>query len=477
MHKNNRLKSFVTLIAILTFQVGCTERKSTITPNSLNKSNIKNGHHASPFAARSTKIILINKTDVTLTRQSYGLYHGIWTYIPPSYVEKNTERTWSSESSGIFTGTEGQAIFNTPTGSKILFEWNNPYSGSNSYIYTENQNIYNISKSGGTGNNATVTFTVTNRDIPKKYNIIIMSDPQAWRLDNNSDPNNNQYNWESFISKVRLSLEGLNSSLPPADKIRFGLLNGDITEFGRTSQRESFTKNFQSPLASSFYIYLGLGNHDYANNVNDCTDGDDLGLNACARRMVSFMGEAITYYRSELPLFNDDYNEYSNVYGSLSYSWDYGDMHYVQLQNHPTYHVDLTHWYFNTVYITESLDWLQKDLQAARSRGKTIVINFHDGTEHFINNTSAQQKEKFQSILNSNNVMAVFIGHTHNAGELSGSAKPSLYGTTRVFNSGALFKGDFLFVKVDGKCLSVLIYNGSAGTSSLKTTLPQVCAK
>ncbi|MEQ5139041.1 phosphoesterase, partial [Providencia alcalifaciens] len=78
------------------------------------------------------------------------------------------------------------------------------------------------------------------------YNIIVMSDPQPWRLDlDNNDPNDDQSRWESTIKKVRDSIQLLHRE----KSFSFGIINGDLTEFGRRYQRESFRSFFgPSPL-------------------------------------------------------------------------------------------------------------------------------------------------------------------------------------------------------------------------------------
>lgn len=95
------------------------------------------------------------------------------------------------------------------------------------------------------------------------YNIIVMSDPQPWRLDlDNNDPNNDQSRWETTVKSVRDSIQALHRE----KSFAFGIINGDLTEFGRRSQRESFRALF-APSPLGFNTYVGLGNHDYQNNV------------------------------------------------------------------------------------------------------------------------------------------------------------------------------------------------------------------
>lgn len=294
------------------------------------------------------------------------------------------------------------------------------------------------------------------------YSIFVMSDPQAWRLAlANNDPNDDRSRWHSKLNPVRNSIVSLNNSL----HVPFGIINGDLTEYGRRSQRESY-REFFSLSALNFNVYVGLGNHDYQNNVGNCSEpsNSDYSMNACARGMVFDMHYRIEEYRHYPTSINFSYDsgEYS---GSKAYSWDYGDIHYVQLQNYPTYHVVLDHWAAATINVTQSMDWLESDLKSAKQRGKTIVLNIHDGTDHFIHQSSTEEKNRFRRFMSDYNVKAVFVGHTHQVAQENPYGNHELFGNVKVYNSGALFKGDFLVVDVNGRNLAVKVYNGSSGTA------------
>nr|WP_306310503.1 metallophosphoesterase [Xenorhabdus aichiensis] len=153
--------------------------------------------------------------------------------------------------------------------------------------------------------------------------------------------------------------------------------------------------------------------------------------------------------------FSSYFDKYNKT-GSLAYSWDYGDMHYVQLQNYPTYITTLSPIFGADTKIKPSLSWLEKDLQSAANRGKTIILNFHDAKGHFTDESSENELNKFKQLLEKYKVLAIFVGHTHSAG------KSDLYGIP-LYNSGALFKGNYLMATVDGKCIQVSRYNGSSG--------------
>lgn len=52
-----------------------------------------------------------NQTDSVLTLTATNLSHGIWTVSPPGRIESDQIVHFSSESSGIGTGTEGTATY------------------------------------------------------------------------------------------------------------------------------------------------------------------------------------------------------------------------------------------------------------------------------------------------------------------------------------------------------------------------------
>lgn len=109
------------------------------------------------------------------------------------------------------------------------------------------------------------------------------------------------------------------------------------------------------------------------------------------------------------------------------------------------------------IHITSLINWLEKDLKNAVSRNRVRVLNFHDATEHFVEyfnilptQNKTKEKDRFKNLINNNQVFAVFCGHTHQV-ELQQSVDKTIFGNTPVYNSGALFKGDFLLVKGKGK--------------------------
>lgn len=225
-------------------------------------------------------------------------------------------------------------------------------------------------------------------------------------------------------------------------------INGDITEYYRGYQVSEMNRQIDT-LGSA--VYVGLGNHDYDNNVNDCY------RNGCARDAVTDMVERARNLAPDAFDFKneiwDSYTGYKLFRGSLAYSKTLGDFTFIQLQNHPAYAVRFEttedpKW--TVVYdITKSLDWLQQQLVAAQLKRKHIIINVHRPPTD--SNYSAEDIERFRRLVDSHKVKAIFHGHTHVA------QKESNFGTVPVFNSGAAFIKTFLVAETNTRHAEVYV--------------------
>ena len=97
--------------------------------------------------------------------------------------------------------------------------------------------------------------------------------------------------------------------------------------------------------------------------------------------------------------------------GSMSYSWNVGNYHFVQLHNFPGYQVDLPAGGTapvldaNAFSVTQSYAWLSADLAAAHAAGKHSVLLFHDA-QYFGGPVA--------DAISGKNVVAIFGGHIHN---------------------------------------------------------------
>lgn len=329
--------------------------------------------------------------------------------------------------------------------------------------------LKNVQNGDASGNFASMSESINRKPTSKNYTAIIMADPQAWRL-NSGDPNaeSNRNPWIAINQQVAHTIK--------SHKAVFHVVNGDLTESGRQKNYDDYTnlyKSFGAP------VYEGLGNHDYANNVGNCAipEMSNLYKDACAISAVKRMLSEIKNYSNNLSHFNADVIESSAIApggtmhfikGSLSYSWDYGDIHYVQLHNYPSYNVHLKEQY-TTVQITKSLNWLKKDLANANARGKVTIINFHDarpasidGESHFIHEKNKKDLSVFKSIITSHHVKAIFVGHTHYQAYCR-AKNDNVFGNIPVYTAGALFNGDYYLINVKGKDIHVKAYNGGIG--------------
>lgn len=297
------------------------------------------------------------------------------------------------------------------------------------------------------------------------FYLAISSDPQyPW-----SCKTSGEYCDDTSIASAdnQLQVNSMNALLSNYGKHRFAgsIINGDLTAFGHDWQFEKFVELYEHGL--NMNMYLGLGNHDYANNVNDCFE------NNCATRMALYLkdqvrtlnpvrfdyGESGVYY--SFPSLRKDYR------GSFGYSWDVGGVHFVQLNNYPTYTVAWNGWNFGSArrdqfYINSALAWLRTDLASARSQGKKIVLNFHDFGDHW----NAQQSD-FVQILKDFQVSAIFAGHIHShAGHVY--RYDNLYGTGKhlpVFRSGAAVFHNYLLVRFNNGQMQVQKVDSTNGAS------------
>ncbi|WP_345830518.1 metallophosphoesterase [Erwinia sp. HDF1-3R] len=295
----------------------------------------------------------------------------------------------------------------------------------------------------------------------KESNYIVMADPQAWRMGQgpgSPDPNssNTTPKWESFNHNVVYGINTLSATVRP----QFGIINGDITEFGRHNQLNSFRKVYNG---LKFPFYLGLGNHDYERNYNDCRGARDAWLNPneCAHFMADTIKREQGNYAKKLKNFSRDlvgFDKYT-TYGSLAYSWDSGGdsrviNHFVQLHLAPNYRVwlnDLMN--TNVTNVTKSFTWLRHDLELARKRGvDNIFINFH--ALEWIDKAYDHEKAMLKAMMKEYKVSAIFVGHTHSPHV----EKHPVFGDIPVYTTGALYAGYFDLLKASPTEFQVTSY-------------------
>lgn len=470
-----KLALAIVLLAALSATCSCAKESA-----STRQGNKNNG--VKSFDDRSTEVNIINwiarpYSDMVLV--GYGIDSGEWrTYPPSSAIGYNSAAKMVTESTVWATGAGGWVKYKVKNDGTILtYKWFNPYAGPNSYEASADVDDYYFTQAGGDGDNTNIKWYVRRKDLPTpitNYSVVIMADPQPWRLGSGGDPNSEDENG----SKWRTINQNTSHSILTHDNVKFHIVNGDLSEFGRQAQYDDYYAIYRT---SGVFVTEGLGNHDYHNNVGDCIafeTGDFISKDGCAVSAVIRQYKAIQHIKDNVhqiagSAFSSDITHHvmggvtvlETYKGSLAYSWDVGDIHYIQLQNYPTYTVNLTASMLAIANITDSLDWLAADLEKASLRGKASIINFHDAKpagsseSHFLDKSNLPQLIKFKEIITAHDVKAIFVGHTHQQAYCRAKAD-TVFGNIPIYTAGAMFNGDYYLVDVQGKNISVKAYNG-----------------
>jgi hypothetical protein len=110
---------------------------------------------------RSTVVYLCNLTPFTLNLTEHYLIRGKWRIVPPDKIGPGQGCAyWYSRSDGFATGTRGSASYCFEGEYCLSVEWNNPYVGNNSYADSFPDG-FKITREGGAGDQAEVTFTLS----------------------------------------------------------------------------------------------------------------------------------------------------------------------------------------------------------------------------------------------------------------------------------------------------------------------------
>ncbi|MGZ3630290.1 MAG: LGFP repeat-containing protein [Ktedonobacteraceae bacterium] len=123
------------------------------------------------MASRSVTVTLVNQTMYSLMKEDENLDHGEWNSHPPQEISPFNLANWSTESSGLLTGTEGSVTYHvllitsdsvgipSPDPDHLFIHWDNPWLGSNSYDQSVGLDV-EVLRDGGGGDNASVAFTL-----------------------------------------------------------------------------------------------------------------------------------------------------------------------------------------------------------------------------------------------------------------------------------------------------------------------------
>jgi cytolysin (calcineurin-like family phosphatase) len=302
--------------------------------------------------------------------------------------------------------------------------------------------------------------TIENFTSTDHFYVAVVGDPQLyWKCSapdciDNALEDSAEYHG-SLSNKWQV--QSLNSLITTLGNQFYGvIINGDLTAFGHKDEYDAYLYFYESILKG--VVFPGLGNHDYENNINDCFE------NNCALRMIRYMKDKI----NSLPVSRHDMTVSGTTYvfpqnvktwsGSFAYSWDVGNIHFIQLNNYPHYETSFEGWNFEKarrdyVTVTSALTWLQNDLAAADAAGKKIIINVHKGAET-VGNSS------FLSTISGYDVIAIFGAHIHSqAGFLYNTG-----GGIPVYGSGSPAYGTYLVVEIQTDAIAeVRVVDSSYG--------------
>jgi hypothetical protein len=254
-----------------------------------------------------------------------------------------------------------------------------------------------------------------------------------------------------------------NTGGKPVETPKWVTINGDLTAFFHPYQWHLFRQHYdpQFPTADPDVLQLplfpGLGNHDYANNVNDCwgleiVDWFAHPANGCAAQAARWTKGIVSC--GVLPNV-----PHATIHSfdtqSLSYSWDYRGYHFVQLHNYPTYSVP-------EIGVSANLAWLANDLAEAAAAEKRIVLNFHDYGDHW-----SPFDPGFLAAIAGKPIVAVFAGHFHS---LHGFYTYLPSTSAPVFISGSADTRHFLLAEFADTYFSVATINTNGGVPAFWST-------
>ena len=161
------------------------------------------------------------------------------------------------------------------------------------------------------------------------FSLLILSDPQLpwWREGDDPDCDydlcrdlkagyTNSRMVESLNAVTNLgrwpdgARRGDGAALNPPKGV---VVNGDLTAFFHQSQLDLFDQHYGGSKVK-YPLYLGLGNHEYENNLNDCSFDSQFheDTNRCAKEAVWWMGRRLD--REMTGITNRDWPTFVSVY-------------------------------------------------------------------------------------------------------------------------------------------------------------------
>ena len=171
---------------------------------------------------------------------------------------------------------------------------------------------------------------------------------------------------------------------------------GDILDGGEASDWDDFRADYgvDGDGRINYPVYESFGNHDG-------------GINGPVRRGIIERNK----HRPGVTNISDN---------GLHYSWDWGDIHFINTNLYPGSEWDSTcEWchYFKEdfKYPLNSLEFLKKDLEENIGKSnKPVIIIQHYGWDNFSDLWwTDSEKEAYYQVIKDYNIIAIFQGHSH----------------------------------------------------------------
>lgn len=187
-----------------------------------------------------------------------------------------------------------------------------------------------------------------------------------------------------------------STSATPVDHIDAVVLAGDMFDKARPEILSLYRDRYEPGEGDRrihYPVYPGFGNHDIDPAVSD--KGAD-----------NLKGRAFSlHYLDSILQDKLAKKEILNLHpGSRSYSWNIGDVHFIQAQRFSG----------DTAYSKSNFDWLADDLRTYASKGNPVVYIQHYGVDPWALKWWPQAaRNRLFDLLDHYNVAAFLVGHTH----------------------------------------------------------------
>lgn len=254
------------------------------------------------------------------------------------------------------------------------------------------------------------------------WNFIMASDPQfPWTAKtDDTDEKDWPYKEDDPVLYAKNQTASMITLIDDENmNVKGVMFNGDLVAFNAYpfSDIDNFQKYYTDVLKEKVPVYLGLGNHDYENNVHDTFEERG------PTQMVSLAYDSLEEENVKktitgkqfLQVADHDGTLQTRFRGSFAYSFEINGVRFIQLNNYPSY---TNSWNgFNSekareynCAVSSSMYWLERELGKARNDGLPIIVCMHYPPTIGMND---DDENHFCRLMYKYEVSAVFCGHFH----------------------------------------------------------------